>query len=177
MSKTLVADKSLLRGDLAIFRRDAASGKVLSQWEKKNTIVYGAGTALTRLIAPNAALGVNVQAESQVKSMRFGTSNTAPQKADTALAAEAVSAGVPLRVMLTDADRVHGVGMVEFVALIDSLTGNGITFREAGLFTRGTLDDPQTTTGALLYARQVFPDQPKTSLVELEFRWRITFTF
>ena len=171
------ADASSLRGDLLILRRDAASGRLLSQWEKKNVIVYGAGTSLARLIAPNLAFGATIQQECQIKSMRFGESNVAPQRSDTALGAEAIVSGNPVRIPFTDADRIHSTSMVEFVALLDSLTGNGVTYREAALYTRGDNDDPLVAAGATMYSRQVFPDQPKTALVELEFRWRITFTF
>ena len=177
MTLLQAADASSLRGDLSIISREAATGRLLSHWEKKNVIVFGAGTALTRLIAPNAAFGATIQEECQIKSMRFGVSNAAPQRSDTALGSEAIVSGNPVRVMFTDADRIHSSGMVEFVALLDSLTGNGVTYREAALYTRGTNDDPLLTTGDLMYSRQVFPDQPKTALVELEFRWRITFTF
>ena len=166
-----------IRGDLTIHRRDAATGKLLYSWEKKNVITFGAGTVLVSLLAPNLALGASVQQQSQIKSMRFGTNSLAPQRSDTGLAAEAVVGFIPVRVELTDADRVvSSSGTIEFVAVLDSLTGNGVTYREACLFTRGTADDPQTTTGATAFSRQVFPDQPKTSVVELEFRWRITFT-
>lgn len=165
------------RGDLEVIRRCALSGRPLSVWEKKNTIVYGAGTALTKLLAPNAAFGATIQEELQIKSMRFGTSNTAPQRSDTALGSEATVLGTPVRVELLDANRVVGTGTVLFTALLDSTMGNGITYREAGLFTRGSDDDPQVTVGSLLYARQAFPDQAKDALVELEFRWRLTFTF
>lgn len=171
MSTINVSDAPGLRGDLAIFRRDAGTGRLLSHWEKKNVIVYGAGTALTRLIAPNLALGANIQQESQIKSMRFGESNAVPQRSDTALGAPV------LAIEIVDAGRVHSAGMVEFSVLMDSLTGNGTTFREAALFTRGDNNDPTLTVGALMFSRQVFPDQPKTALIELEFRWRITFTF
>lgn len=177
MSTITVSDAPGLRGDLAIFRREAASGRVLDVWEKKNVIVYDAGTSLARLIAPNLAFGATIQQESQIKSMRFGESNVAPQRSDTDLAAEAISGGNPVRLELVDASRVHGgAGIVEFVALMDAVTGNGLTYREAGLFTRGTADDPLLTTASKLFARQVFPDQAKTAIIELEFRWRITFT-
>lgn len=166
-----------MRGDLMVIRRDARTGEQLFVWEKKNVITYGAGTALVALLAPNTALGATVQLENQIKSMRFGTSNLAPQRSGTALAAEAVVSGSPIRIQLADANRVIGTaGTVEFTALLDASTGNGVTFREAGLFTRGTADNPLTTSGSTLFARQVFPDQPKTNVVELEFRWRVTFT-
>lgn len=166
-----------LRGDLKIIRRDALTGAIVSVWDKKNVITFGAANVLVYLVAPNAALGATVQLESQIKSMRFGTSNVAPQRSDTNLTAEAVVMGTPVRVELLDANRAIGVGgTVEFSVLLDSASANGVTLREAGLFTRGTADDPQTTTNATLFAHQVFPDQPKTSAVELEFRWRISYT-
>lgn len=166
-----------MRGDLSVIRRSASSGEILSFWEKKNVITFGAGVSIVTLLAPNVAFGVNAQLENQIKSMRFGTSNLAPQRSDTNLASEAIVSAVPVRVLLTDAQRIVGVaGTVEFVAVLDAATGNGVTYREAGLFTRGTADDPQTTAGAVMFSRQVYPDQPKTSIVELEYRWRVTFT-
>ena len=166
-----------LRGDLKIITRDAATKAIIDVWDKKNVITFLAADDLVRLLAPNASFGATIQEESQIKSMRFGTSNVAPQRSDTALSAEAIVSGTPVRVELLDANRLIGVGgTVEFTAVLDSTMANGVTLREAGLFTRGTADDPQTTSSALLFAHQVFPDQPKTSAVELEFRWRISFT-
>jgi hypothetical protein len=173
----LVQDRARLRGDLQVIRRNASNGRVISFWEKKNVITFGAGVSAIILLAPNASFGVNAQLENQIRSMRFGTSNLAPQRSDTQLAAEATVLGVPVRQELPDANRIVGIaGTVEFVAVLDAATGNGVTYREAGLFTRGTADDPQVTAGATLFSRQIYPDQPKTSIVELEYRWRITLT-
>lgn len=166
-----------MRGDVHIVRRCARTGEILSNWEKKNTITYDAGLNLVYLLAPNIALGVGVQEQSQISSMRFGESNLAPQRSDTDLASEAIVSGDPVRVGLPDANRLIGAsGSVEFTALLDSTMGNGVTYREAGLFARGTDPDPLLTTNARMFARQIFPDQIKTSAVELEVRWRITFT-
>ncbi len=166
-----------IRGDLKVIRRDALTQETLSVWEKKNVITYGGTESIIRLMAPNNALGVNVQRENQIRSMRFGTSNVTPQRTDTNLLSEAVVGGEPIRFELTDARRILGAaGTVEFVAVLAANVGNGLTYREAGLFTRGTADSPQTTAGAVMFSRQVFADQPKNSAVELEFRWRITLT-
>jgi len=166
-----------IRGDLCIIRRDSATLNTLSIWEKKNVITFGATEALVKLMAPNAVFGVNVQRESQLKSMRFGTSNAAPQRTDLDLASEAIVAGNPVRVALLDGNRLVGAaGTVEFTATLGAGDGNGVTYREAGLFTRGTADDPLLTTGSTIFSRQVFPDQPKTGAVVLDFRWRITFS-
>lgn len=166
-----------LRGDLRIIRRDADSLDVLTVWEKKNVITYAGVASLVYLQAPNAALGAYVQLENQIKSIRFGLNSTAPQRTDSNLVAEAVVSANPVRLAFADTDRVIGAaGTVEYVATLASGVGNGVTYREAGLFTRGTSDDPLVTSGATMFSRQVFPDQPKNSGVVLEFRWRITYT-
>jgi len=166
-----------IQGHLTVIRRDAASKNILDIWDKKNVITYGAAESITKLIAPNAVFGATVQQESAIKSMRFGTSNVAPQRTDTGLNVEAI-VGLPIRIELFDANRVFGsAGTVLFVATMDTLTGNGLTYREAGLFTRGDSDDPlPPNAGSTLFAHQTFPDQIKTGAIELEFRWRITFT-
>lgn len=164
-------------GHLQVIRRDADTKEIVTIWDKKNIITYGATETLVKLMAPNLLFGATVQEESQIKSMRFGVSNVAPQRTDTDLNSEAIVSGNPVRIELSDANRVIGAaGTVLFVATLDSSTGNGVTYREAGLFTRGLANDPLVTTGATLFAHQVFPDQVKNAAVELEFRWRITYT-
>lgn len=166
-----------IRGDLCIIRRDAPTLQILSVWDKKNVITYLGTEAIVKLLAPNTALGANVQLESQIKSMRFGTSNIAPQRTDLGLVAEAQVLGTPVRIALADGQRIIGAaGTVEFVATMGSGFGNGNTYREAGLFTRGNNDDPQLATSTAMFSRQVYPDQVKSAAVVLEFRWRLTLT-
>lgn len=166
-----------MQGHLQIIRRDAVSHGVLDIWEKKNVITFGAVESVVKLLAPNAVFGATVQQETAIKSMRFGLSNLTPQRTDTNLTSEAIVSGNPVRIELFDANRnVGAAGTVTFVATLDTSTGNGVTYREAGLFTRGLADDPLLTSGAVLFAHQIFPDQIKNVAVELEFRWRLTFT-
>lgn len=162
-----------LRGDLCVIRRDSTTLKILDVWEKKNVITFGATDVLVKLMAPNAVYGPTVQQESQIKSMRFGTSNAAPQRTDLDLASEVIVA----RQELFDGNRLVGAaGTVEFTATLGAGDGNGFTYREAGLFTRGDNDDPALATGSTIFSRQVYPDQVKTGAVTLDFRWRITFS-
>lgn len=166
-----------LRGDLRIISRDAQSLDIRSVWENKNVITHAGTDSLVKLQAPNAAFGVNVQLENQIKSMRFGLNNTTPQRTDLNLLSEANVSGNYVRVQLLDANRIVGVsGVVEYVAVMASGYGNGVTYREAGLFTRGTTNDPLTTSSDIMFSRQVFSDHVKTVAVVLEFRWRITYT-
>lgn len=168
---TVIASPFDIQGHLSIERRDARTHKLLSRWEKKNTIVHGAAAIIGKLLAPNAAFGVDVQLTNQIKSMRFGTDNTVPLRTDVALGAPA------LAIELTDLDRTVSGAVYEFRALMDSTMGNGVTYREAALFTRGDADDPNTTIGATMFNRQVFPDQDKDSLVEILFRYRLLLSY
>ena len=160
-----------IAGHLTIERRDARTHRLISSWEKKNTIVHGAAQILGQLLAPNAAFGVDVQLKNQIKSMRFGSSNATPQRTDVALGAPEIA------LVLADTDRTISGAVYEFRCLMDSATGNGITYREAGLFTRGDNDDPLVTVGATMFNRQAFPDQDKDSLTELLFRWRLLLSY
>lgn len=160
-----------LQGHLSIERRDARTHRLLSRWEKRNTIVHGAASIIGMLLAPNAVFGVSVQEQSQLRSMRFGTDSTTPQRTDTGL-------GSPeLALFLADTDRTVSAATYEFRCLMDGATGNGVTYREAGMFTRGDSDDPDTTVGSTLFSRQIFPDQDKDPLTELLFRWRFLLSY
>lgn len=160
-----------LEGHLSIERRDSTTHRLVSRWEKRNTIVHGAASILGMLLAPNAVFGASIQEQSQLRSMRFGTDNTLPQRTDTGL-------GAPeLAIFLADTDRTISGATYEFRCLMDGSTGNGMTYREAAMYTRGDSDDPDTTVGATMFSRQIFPDQDKDSLTELLFRWRFLLSY
>lgn len=160
-----------IQGHLSIERRDARTHKLISRWEKKNTIVHGAAALIGKLLAPNAAFGADVQLESQIRSMRFGTDNTTPQRTD-------VDLGAPeLALFLEDTDRTVSGATYEFRCLMSSAIGNGVTYREAALFSRGDADDPDTTVGSTMFSRQIFPDQDKDSFTALLFRWRLLLSY
>jgi len=162
-----------IRGDLRIITRASDTRDIVDIWERKNVITFIATDTLVKLMAPNAVFGPTVQQESQIKSMRFGTSNVTPQRTDLNLANEVI----PARKELFDANRLVGAaGTVEFTATLGAADANGFTLREAGLFTRGITDNPATTAGEAIFSRQVYPDQAKSAAITLEYRWRITFT-
>lgn len=160
-----------LQGHLSIERRDARTHRLISRWEKRNTIVHGAAQLIGQLLAPNAAFGANVQEQSQLRSMRFGSDNTTPQRTDTGLGSPLIS------LFLADTDRSISAATFEFRCLMDSATGNGQTYREAALYSRGDDDDPDITVGSTMFNRQVFPDQDKDSFTELLFRWRLLLSY
>lgn len=168
---TILQSPFNVEGHLSIERRDARTHKLVSRWEKKNTIVHGAAQLIGYLLAPNSSFGVDVQNQSQLRSMRFGSDNTTPQRTDIDLGAPLIS------LFLADTDRTISAATYEFRCLMDSATGNGQTYREAALFSRGDSDDPETTVGSTMFSRQIFPDQDKDSFTELLFRWRLLLSY
>jgi hypothetical protein len=171
-----IQERIAMRGDLTIVVRDGKTKASLQRIEIRNKITFLAAGVVVDLLAQrasDAAPGAN-----QIYSMRMGTSNTAASRSDTNLGAMVVGKA------FSDANKVSGaLGELNFVATLETTDGNGVTLREAGLFTKGSATSPTETdppgedpTGPRMFARQTHPDIPKTSAISLEYNWRIAFT-
>lgn len=168
-------DKKIpMRGDITIRVLDGVTGKELKKIEIRNKITFLAADDLVELIAQRATDAA--PANNKIHSMRMGTANTAASRSDTNL-------GVPiLGFILADINKVTSLpGQIQFTATMDTATGNGNTFRECGLFTKGSgtgaMDAPGLTgTSPRLFARQTHPDLVKTSAISLQYSWTISFT-
>lgn len=161
-------------GTLRIAIRDAKTGRIKRRVAIKNKITFLAADVLVELIAQRTT--DPVPARQKIHSMRMGTSNTAAARSDTNLGAFVIG------VALGDVNKITGApGELQFVATLEAGDGNGNTFREAGLFTAGaspsTSDAPGTGPGTTrLFARQVYPDIPKTAAIVVDYSWTIAFT-
>lgn len=170
----VVTDGLPMRGILSVTVRSAKTGRVLKKITINNKITNLAGDILTELIAQRAT--DPTPAKDLFYSMRMGSSNTAAQRSDTNLGAFVIGK------VLADVDKVNGAqGEMTFVATLASGDANGTTLREAGLFTAGaapsTSDTPGTTPGVTrMFARQVYPDVPKTVAIVVDYSWTIAFT-
>lgn len=160
-------------GTLRIAIRDAKTRRIKRRITIKNKITYLAADVLVELIAQRAG---EVATRCVIYSMRMGTSNTAATRADTNLGAFVHG------VSLVDVNKITGApGELQFLATLETGDANGNTLREAGLFTAGptpsTSNAPGTGTGATrLFARQTYPDIPKTSAIVIDYSWTIAFT-
>jgi hypothetical protein len=161
-----------MRGVLSIHVRDAKSGRVLRTVLKRNTITFDAGDVVRSLLAQRAT--DSAASELQWRSMRFGTSNTAPTRSDTDLIAEVVS----VRKELTDSQKIDGVsGEITVSATLGSGDGNGNTYQEAGVFTFGAGAYDANVGGSLkMFSRQVHSALAKTSGVVFDYNWTFQFT-
>ena len=158
-------------GTLTIHVRDAKTRAILRTLTKRNTITYDAGDVVRSLIAQRAT--DYAPATLQMGSMRFGTNNTAPTRSDTDLLGEVV----PVRKQLLDVNKINGVsGEISFQTTLQATDGNGNTFNEAGLFTRGATWNDSVGPSLLMFSRQIHGDIAKTSGLELDYNWTIQFT-
>lgn len=160
-----------MHGTLTIHVRDAKTRRVLRTIVKRNTITFAAGDIVRALLAQRTT--DDDPAELQLGSMRFGTSNTAATRYDVDLLAEVSS----VRRELTDSEKISGVtGEISLRATMEASAGNGNTYREAGLFTRGTAWNGAVAGSLQCFARQVHASIEKTGSISLEYNWTLQFT-
>lgn len=145
----------------------------------RNKIMFQAADVILSLLAQRAsdyAPNPGQASNDQIYTMRMGTGSTAPTRSDLNL-------GNPLfGFVMDDFHKVTGLpGELQFLATMDTTQGNGNTFSEAGLFTKGAgagaLDAPGTTVLVpRMFARQIHPAIPKTNVITLSYDWRIAIT-
>jgi hypothetical protein len=171
VSAVPLSSRIKMRGVLTIHVREVATGRVLRTIVKKNTITFDAGNVMRSLIAQRVS--DPAPAELQMGSMRFGTSSTTPTRYDTNLLAEVPA----VRKELTDVKKVSGItGEISFQATILSTEGNGSTFCEAALFTRGTFWSDSVGGTLQMFSRQIHSSIAKTAAISLDYNWTIQFT-
>jgi hypothetical protein len=169
-----------MMGTISMVIRSAKTGKVQRRVTIRNKITFLAADVLVELIAQRAT--DPLAAYGQIYSMRMGSSNTAAARSDTNLGAFVIGKAIG------DVGKVTGApGEIKFIATLGSGDGNGNTLREAGLFTAGSpiispgapspSNTPGTAAGATrMFARQVYPDIPKTAAIVIDYSWTIAFT-
>lgn len=172
-----------VRGDLVInvFRGDPRPGdEPLRRIEIRNKIMFLAADVLVALLAQRSAdyPGGDAQKNNdKLYTMRMGTSNTAPSRADTNL-------GNPVAgVVLADpAGKVTSLpGELQLLATLATTDANGFTLCEAAVFTKGAGNGVLDAPGASvlvprMFSRQVHPGIPKTNAISLQYAWTYAFT-
>ena len=173
MTRQTMCDRLKMRGDLTIHVRNAKTGRIIRTIHEQNVITDEAGNVMRTLLAQRAtdfspgyyALG----------SMRFGTNNTIPTRADTILGSEVVSA----RKQLLDTDKSNGsAGELELKATLLPADANGNTLREVAMFTTGASWNGNVgpTDGLWMFNRQIHAPVEKSIAITLEYNWAIQFT-
>ncbi|MGD9210380.1 MAG: hypothetical protein PVI90_06365 [Desulfobacteraceae bacterium] len=169
--KHALGSRMRMQGILTIHVRDAKTTNVLRTIIKRNTITFSAGDVVRALLAQRATDAS--AAELCLGSMRFGISSTTPTRYDTDLQSEIST----VRRELTDDKKVNGVtGEISLRATMEASAGNGYTYREAGLFTKGTVWDAAVGGNLQCFSRQVHAAVEKTASLALEYNWVLQFT-
>lgn len=156
----------MIRGEFHVLVNEIqpdGSKKVVEEYSEKNLIVANAPAILANCLA-----GVNTNYG--IGFVQWGTGGhvsgdpstpVPPDVADTALETYVLSTAV-------DSPPTIGTTYVQFEAEMDTATGNGNVFTEAGLVTANASSN-------LMFARKTFPGITKTSDRTLTVRWIISF--
>jgi hypothetical protein len=158
-----------LEGHFTIRVRDAKTGQELKKYESKNLICDGAKAALARLMG-QVTTPADYQ-ETKLWAIYAGSGTTSPSTSDTALETIKFQKACDQPMTVTTA-----LGLVEATILMESGEGNGKTYTEIGFFSRGSANDPEVTTNALMYSRQLHGAIEKTSAITIEYTWRLQIT-
>jgi len=161
-------------------------GKKTLSITKRNQVTNGGRRIVLELLRQSATIGWLPQANpnyNQIWSLGAGTNATPPAATDTDLYSVAWTGQ-----LIGDAEiYVQDIPTLEILIskVMPEADGVGVTFQEAGLYTRGSLDDPSTlfppTDWSLipfrrLYARQAHPAILKSAVMSLEYSWRLGIT-
>lgn len=150
---------------------------------KRNQITNQGREALLDLMRPetNTPLLGNpddLQRESKIWSLSVGTYATPPTINDT----DATMTQVWRSQFALAECQVVVIAPNQYYLQIGKVlpstpcSANGYTLTEAGVFTRGDSDDPVTSLGRKLYARQVHPPIIKTATMTIEYDWKLGIT-
>jgi len=163
-----IVEKPLITGHLIIKVIDGKSGNELWRVDKPNLVVNGTKAVLTRL------LNYTNPEQNQLWAIGAGDSNTSPSVTDTDLQ------GTKTVKKKYDSRTIdESAGYIELEMVLGTGEGNvlatGEYFEEAGLFTRGDLDDPEAPglTGETMMCRQLHAPIHKDNTISLEYTWRL----
>lgn len=183
LSKKQSSEDSLkIYGNFGLTVRE--NGKKTLRIEKRNQIVDGGRLTVLYLLRQSLLTPIQMNPNyAQLWSLSAGTNATPPAVSDTGL----YDPQWTLAYGVSDAMiYVQTVPTYEILisVVMPTTDGIGITFQEAGLFTRGSLDDPSTLIPPLwesipfrvLFARQIHPPVLKSGIMTLEYAWRIGIT-
>lgn len=158
-----------LRGHLTIRILDSLTKRERERIEILNTVCEGAELAIERLLAQRPADDPD---EEKLWSIYCGTDNTPPAHGDTELGTAVFAKACDQPMVVSDG----GVaGLLTCQMTMEAGDGNGNTFKEAGLYTRGGQDAtpyPTPDADARLVARQIHSAIAKDASITIEYTWR-----
>lgn len=148
--------------------------KCIRRIVKKNQITNQGRKAVLELMRPTT-YGI-LQDERQIWSLSAGINTIPPQITDDETVMSEVwqsaFSGPECQVIDVPPNSFY-LQITKTMAEADAI---GSVLAEAGIFTRGSDDDPSVAIGRLLYARQIHPPVTKTNVMTIEYDWRLGIT-
>jgi len=165
-------DALTLRGFVEIIIKDR-DGKVLKTMRDHNQVCVGALEAAEKLFSQ--ATTPDDYEFNKMWGIYCGTDNTPAAAADTGLGTLVFA-----KQCSSISTSVGGtLGLMEAEMTMGNAEGNGNTFCEVGLYTRGNADIPAAppliNPNALMLARQVHGSIAKTAAIAIVYKWRYQF--
>lgn len=154
------------KGDITITARDVRTGEVIRQIRKSNLTVKGMRESVLRLLTQNTT--PDDYAATRVYAIYCGTGTTPPTINDTTLEAVSFKKVIETPISVNLASGHFTVQMT-----MESGEGNGLTYTEVGLCSRGDGTLGGVAEGVLLLARQTHGAIEKTAAMSLEYTWTI----
>lgn len=175
ISWNLRNDRACLYGrfGMTIYNVKDGQARVVRRIQKKNQVVNDAREVMLQLLAQDATAIPAVQ--NKIWSLSVGVVGTPPQITDTGLLGEvwASAFAFPAECAITALSPTFEIVVNKTLPTTEA---NGNTLREAGIFTRGTLDDPYTSANRRMYCRQTHSPIEKVATMQIVYDWRLGIT-
>lgn len=186
-SSSVVADASMkFVGTMCVAVRRVDTNEVIRRYEIRNTITY---VGLQGMIYMLGSTGFYPDTDGALlfSHIRPGgdlTSNgpsspAAPTRNDVDVenpiidpGPDAYEAGTSASVVTSPGDGYYA----EFSATVGTTDCNGYTINEAALCFADDNDEVLTALGSRVFARQIHPNIEKTSLIAIDYTWRVAIT-
>jgi len=165
--------------DIRVYEHRDGVKQQLRHIHKRNQITNQGREALLDLMRPETNDPVTpdvLQRESKIRSLSVGTNATPPTINDDDSTMVQVWKG---EFALTECQVVvvpPDIFLLQVSKTLPTTAAVGQVLTEAGIFTRGTDDDPNLATGRRLYARQVHPPIIKSGTMTIEYDWKLGIT-
>jgi hypothetical protein len=176
--KTSLSSGGKLYGHLTVTVYEVKNGqrRRVLRMANKNQVTNGGRETVLALLAQDIAGTIQQQNPNynQIWSLAVGDNPTPVSIGDVSLYSELP----PRRVLTIPAEREFiivppNIFEIHIHKEIPPGDLTGAHLCEAGLYTRGSTDDPTTSLNQVLYARQIHPEFEKGALMAVEYDWRL----
>jgi hypothetical protein len=169
-------DRACLYGRFGMTVYDMKDGqqKVVRRIQKKNQVVNDGARAMLELLCQMDVGSLSTE-QNQIWSLSVGTVGTPPAVTDTLLLGQVWAEQFALAECAIAACPPYEIQIYKTLPTTPC-SANGSILREAGVFTRGTLDDPYTSANRRLYCRQTHPPIEKVNTMQIVYDWRLGIT-